>query len=241
MPQLPTYEEWEGHAIHELEKESRGVSTPEHPLETYAGTVKKYASVNTLTIQDVANERMIRIGGTLKVLKVHKTKKGDMMAFCAIEDQFQSIEVVVFPNLYAKTHTLLSQEQVVILEAEVQKTENAVKLLGEKIVPIGQAENEWTSGILIQVDAISHGVDVLEQIKPVIERYPGDCISFFKIKIDEEQPPVLVKLGDEYRADAHPTYFQEVETILGQGAIETKCAPVKEKVKKKRWKKKSPA
>jgi len=241
VPQMPTIDEWEDNALLELEKEALGFYITGHPLDKFSDSVKKYASVNTLTIQDVANERMIRIGGTLKVLKVHKTKKGDMMAFCAIEDQFQSIEVVVFPNLYAKTHTLLSQEQVVILEAEVQKTENAVKLLGEKIVPIGQAENEWTSGILIKVDAINHGVDVLEQIKPVIERYPGDCISFFKIKIDEERPPVLVKLGDEYRADAHPTYFQEVETILGQGAIETKCAPVKEKVKKKRWKKKSPA
>ncbi len=242
VPKMPTIEEWEDNALLELEKEALGFYITGHPLDKFSDTVKKYASVNSLTIQDVANERMIRIGGTLKVLKVHKTKKGDMMAFCAIEDQFQSIEVVVFPNLYAKTHTLLSQEQIVILEAEVQKTENAVKLLGEKIVPIGHAENEWTSGILIQVDAVSHGIDVLEQIKPVIERYPGDCISFFKIKIDEGDPPVLIKLGDEYRADANPTYFQEVETILGQGTIETKCAPVKEKVKKKRWqKKKSPA
>ncbi|MCG8635199.1 MAG: DNA polymerase III subunit alpha [Desulfobacterales bacterium] len=242
VPKMPTIDEWEDNALLELEKEALGFYITGHPMDKYADSIKKYASVNTLTVQDVANERMIRIGGTLKVLKVHKTKKGDMMAFCAIEDQYQSIEVVVFPNLYAKTHTLLSQEQVVILEAEVQKTENAVKLLGEKIVPIAQAENEWTSGILIQVDASRHGIDTLEQIKPVIERYPGDCISFLKIRIDEKHPPVLVKLGDEYRADAHPTYFQEVETILGKGAIETKCAPVKEKGKKKRWqKKKSPA
>lgn len=240
---MPNLEEWEDNALLELEKEALGFYITGHPMDKYADVVKKYASVNTITLQDMANERMIRIGGTLKVLKLHKTKKGDMMAFCAIEDQFQTVEVVVFPNLYAKTHTLLTQEQVVILEAEVQKTENAVKLLGEKIVPIGQAENEWTSGILIQVDAARHDIDVLEQIKPVIERHPGECISFFKITVDEAHPPVLVKLSDAYRADADPTYFQEVETILGKGTIETRCAPVKEKEKKKkRWqKRKSPA
>lgn len=243
VPRMPDMEEWEDNALLELEKEALGFYITGHPLDKYGDALKKYASVNTITLQDAANERMIRIGGSLKVLKIHKTKKGDMMAFCAIEDQYQSVEVVVFPKLYAQTHTFLSQEQIVVLEAEVQKTDNTVKLLGEKIVPIEQAENEWTSGILIEVNAQEHGIEVLEQIKPVIERYPGECISFLKIKIDNDHAPVLVKLGDEYRTDAHPGYFREVETILGQGAIETRCAPVKEKVKKKkRWQKKaSPA
>lgn len=239
LPKMPNIEEWEDNALLELEKESLGFYITGHPMDKFMDLIQKYASVNTTTLQDVANERMIRMGGTLKVLKVHKTKKGDMMAFCAIEDQTASVEVVVFPNLYAKTHTLLAQEQIVILEAEVQKTENLVKLLGEKIVPIDQAQNEWTSGIIIDVDATEVGVEILEQVKPVIERYPGECISCLKIRVDKEQPSVLVKLSDEYRADAHPNFFKEIETILGQGSIETRCAPVKEKVKKKmRWQKK---
>ena len=43
------------------------------------------------------------------------------MAFASIEDQSGSIEVVIFPNLYANVHMLLSGEEIVILEAEVQK------------------------------------------------------------------------------------------------------------------------
>lgn len=242
IPKMPNIDEWEDNTLLELEKESLGFYITGHPMDKYSDIIKKYASHNTTTLQDVANERMIRIGGTLKVLKIHKTKKGDMMAFCAIEDQAATVEVVVFPNLYAKTHTFLSQEQIVILEAEVQKTENAVKLLGEKIVPIDQAETEWTSGIVIQVDAEKHGMDVFDQLKPVVERYPGDCIALFKIRIDQDHPEVMVKLGDEYRADAHPEFFNEVEKILGPDTIETKCAPVKDKVKKKkRWQKKKSA
>ncbi len=149
---------------------------------------------------------------------------------------------MIFPNLYAKTHTLLSQEQIIILEAEVQKSENIVKLIAEKIVPIDQAGNEWTSGVVIQVDATQNGTEIFDQLKPVIERYPGDCISLFKIKIDDDQPGVMVKLGDDYRTDAHPTFFQEVTTLLGEGRIETQCAPVKDKEKKKkRWPKKKTA
>ncbi|WDP86196.1 MAG: DNA polymerase III subunit alpha [Desulfobacter sp.] len=242
VPKMPVMDEWEDNALLELEKEALGFYITGHPMDKFTDIIKKYASVNTITLQDMANERMVRIGGFLKVLKVHKTKKGDMMAFCAIEDQTASVEVVVFPNLYAKTHTLLSDEQIVILEAEVQKTENMVKLIGERIVPIEQAEKEWTSGIVIQVDASLHESDILSRLKPVIERYPGECISLIKVKIDDVLPPVMIKLANEYQTDAHPSFFKEVEELLGPGTIETWCALIKEKVKKKkRWQNKKSA
>ena len=236
IPKMPAIEEWEDTVLLEMEKEALGFYITGHPMDKFRDIIRKYASVNTQTLQDAANEKMVRIGGALKVSKLHKTKKGEMMAFCNIEDQYASVEVVVFPKVYTQTHTFLAQEQIVLLEAEVQKTDNAVKLLAEKIVPIEQAENEWTSGVVLHADAAAHGLEILEQVKPIIERWPGECLSFFKIKVDDAHPEVLVKLSDEYRTQSHPDFFKEVETILGEGSIETRCAPVKEKVqKKKRW------
>jgi DNA polymerase-3 subunit alpha len=238
LPKLPDIEEWEDNVLLGLEKEALGFYITGHPMDKYADIIQKYANVTTTSLQDMPNERMIRMGGTIKVLKVHKTKKGDMMAFCAIEDQSASVEVVIFPNLYAKIHPLLAEEQIVILEAEVQKTENIVKLIAEKIVPIDRAGQEWTSGILIEVDAAKFGPEVLEQLKPIIENYPGDCTACFKIQIENDTPPVLVKLSDEYMTCSDPIFFNRVETILGEGCIETRCAPISAKVKKKkRWQK----
>jgi DNA polymerase-3 subunit alpha len=236
IPRMPDMDEWEGKVLLELEKEALGFYITGHPMDDYADIIGKFASVNTVTLQDVEDEKMIRIGGNLKVQKIHKTKKGDLMAFCNLEDQYSTVELVVFPNLYARTHTFLSQEQVVIVEAEVQKKENTVKLLGEAIVPATQAETLWAAGIVMQVDAQQHKPDVFDQLKPVIERYPGNCVSLFNIHINAGHPDVMVKLSDEYKSDACPGFFQEIETILGPGTIETRCAPVKEKVKKKkRW------
>jgi len=234
IPGMPDMDEWEGKVLLELEKEALGFYITGHPMDDYADIIRKFASVDTVTLQDVADEKMIRIGGNLKVQKVHKTKKGDLMAFCTIEDQYSTVELVVFPNLYARTHTFLSQEQVVIVEAEVQRKENTVKLLGEAIVPATQAETLWAAGIVMQVDAQHHETDVLDQLKPVIERYPGNCVSLFNIHIDSARPDVMVKLSDDYKSDACPGFFQEIETILGPGTIETRCAPVKDKVKKKK-------
>ena len=111
-------------------------------LDKYEEIIQKYASVNSVNIHDISDGKMIRMAGAIKAIKLHKTKKGDMMAFSAIEDQAGSIEVVVFPNLYVKTHILLADEEIVILEAQVQKKENIVKLIAEKIIRKSLSEED---------------------------------------------------------------------------------------------------
>ncbi len=145
---------------------------------------------------------------------------------------------------------LIVNEEIVILEAEVQKKENIVKLIAEKLVPIEQAPNEWTNGILICVDADNATTQTLEDIKTIVEKYPGDCNTCLKIQMadqnsdqnsDQEnsQAPVLVKFGEEYSTASDPMFFKEIETLIGEGTIETRCAPVKDKQKKKKpWMKK---
>ncbi len=235
-PRMPDIEEWDDNMLLSLEKEALGFYISGHPLDKYKQTIRDFTSVNSLTIQEMDDEKIIRMAGSLKILKTHKTKKGDMMAFAAIEDQYGSIEVVVFPKLYVKVHTLLANEEIVILEGEVQKNENQVKLIANKIVPIDQASREWTSGVLIQVDAQTHSVQTLEELKTLIEMYPGDCTAFLKITLDDDTSPVLVKLSDEFDTSSNPQFFSQVEKITGQGTVETRCAPIKAKQKKnKPW------
>ncbi len=235
-PRLPDIEEWDDNMLLGLEKEALGFYISGHPLDKFKQTIRDFASVNSLTIQEMDDEKIIRMAGSLKILKTHKTKKGDMMAFAAIEDQYGSIEVVVFPKLYVRVHTLLANEEIVILEGEVQKNENQVKLIANKIIPIDQAAEEWTSGVLIQVDVQNHSVQTLEELKALIEMYPGECTAFLRIVIDKDTPPVLVKLSDEFDTGSNPQFFAQVEKITGQGTVETRCAPIKAKQKKnKPW------
>ncbi len=181
-PKLPDIEEWDKNTILLMEKESLGFYITGHPLDKYKDYIKKYATVNSVNVHDIANEKTIRMGGVIKVNKLHKTKNKDMMAFSTLEDQSGSVEVVVFPDLYAKTHLLLADEKIVIIEAIVQKTKNIAKLIADKIIPIEQAEQEWTNGILIKIDAALASIDMLEKLKPIIKMYPGPYSACLKNK-----------------------------------------------------------
>ncbi|MCK5686715.1 DNA polymerase III subunit alpha, partial [bacterium] len=238
IPKLPDITEWDENFLLTYEKESLGFYISGHPLDKYDNTIKNFTTVNSISIHDCADEKMIRIGGTIKILKLHKTKKGDMMAFCAIEDQSGSIEVVVFPNLYVKAHTFISDEQIVIIEAKVQKKENIVKLIAETIVPIDDAQKEWTNSILISLDTQIHPIETLDKIKAIIQMYPGDATTCLKIQI-KDMTPVMVRLGNQYNTCNDRDFFEKIIELSGQGSIEVKCAPIKEPPKKNRpWLKK---
>ncbi|MCP4021827.1 MAG: DNA polymerase III subunit alpha [Desulfobacteraceae bacterium] len=238
IPKLPDIEEWDDSILLSLEKESLGFYITGHPLEKYQDIIKTYATVNSLTIHDIPDKKTIRMGGSLKILKLHKTKKGDMMAFAAIEDQTGSIEMVVFPGLYVKAHTLLADEEIVIVEAEVQKKENITKLIANTIVPVEQAVEEWTNGILITTDANDTEPETLVELKSILEQYPGDTAVCLKL-IFEQDLSVSIKMSQDYNISADAALFEQVETLLGKKSIERRCAPVKPvKKKKKPWEKK---
>ena len=178
------------------------------------------------------------MGGTIKPVKIIKTKKGDMIAFASLENMKASVEVVVFPNIYADTHQIIADEEPVILEGEVQKRENSVKLLAEKIIPMDQAKQEWTASIIMNMDLSKQlsSDNTLDKLKTIVDRYPGTCTSFINIIIPDGSLVVL-ELSEENSLSPDAALFKEVNSLLGPGSIETKCAAIKQKEKKKWYRK----
>jgi len=236
IPELPDIEEWDANMLLALEKEALGFYISGHPLDRYRDLIQRYTNADSVTVHDLPDERMIRMAGAIRIMKSLKTKKGDPMAFCSIEDQAGTMEVVVFPVLYAKTHQILADEEIVIIEAKVQKTENLVKLIAENIVPIEQAPHEWTSAVLITIDsAIGSSEHTLEKLKLAIAGSPGECMVCIRIEIADHSPVVL-KLGNEYKIDFSRDFGEKVQKIKGVTGVEVRCAPVREKPKKnKPW------
>ncbi|MFO7751067.1 MAG: DNA polymerase III subunit alpha [Desulfobacteraceae bacterium] len=234
LPILPDIEEWKEAELLTLEKETLGFYITGHPLKKFEGVIAKYASATTLNLHEMADGQSVRMGGTIKPLKILKTKKGDMMAFAALEDMQASVEVVVFPNTYADAHQIIADEEPVILEGEVQKRENAVKLLAEKIVPMDRAEQEWTASIVIHLDLSKKPwtEEVLEKLKTLVDRYPGECTAFLNI-ITPDGSSAVLQFSHENSLDPDAKLFNEVTRLLGPGTIETRCAAVKQKEKKK--------
>ncbi|HEY8132700.1 MAG TPA: DNA polymerase III subunit alpha [Thermoanaerobaculia bacterium] len=107
------------------EKETLGFYITGHPLNKYREELRLFSNANTETLHQHVDE-VVNIGGIVSQLKRSKIKKGPnegkLMAKFILDDQFGSVDVVVFSDLYAKYVKWLDNGLAVLLTAAVKDT-----------------------------------------------------------------------------------------------------------------------
>jgi DNA polymerase-3 subunit alpha len=145
------------------------------------------------------------------------------------------VEVVIFPELYSQVHPLLSGETPVIIQAEVQKKESAVKLLAGTIVGMDQAEQEWSASVVMTLRLPDPDPSLLEKLRSLLARYPGECPAYLTLVLSGA-PRTTLQLSGDFSLSPDPALLEEITELLGEGSVETRCAPVKPaQVSRKRW------
>jgi DNA polymerase-3 subunit alpha len=119
--------EWPDEEKLRYEKETLGFYVSGHPLNRYGEEINLFATpgVNTETLSRHVDE-IVNIGGIVSQIKRTKIKKGQnegkLMAKFILDDQYGSVEVVVFSDLFAKYARWLDNGLAVLLTASVKDT-----------------------------------------------------------------------------------------------------------------------
>ncbi|MBK5260504.1 MAG: DNA polymerase III subunit alpha, partial [Thermoanaerobaculia bacterium] len=124
-PVVLKHAEWPDEEKLKFEKETLGFYVSGHPLNLYAEELKLFANASTETLHRFIDET-VNIGGIVSQIKKTKIKKGPnegkLMAKFILDDQFGSVDVVVFSDLYAKYSRLLENGVAILLTAAVKDT-----------------------------------------------------------------------------------------------------------------------
>jgi DNA polymerase-3 subunit alpha len=117
--------EWPDEEKLRYEKETLGFYVSGHPLNNFASELKLFANANTENLHRFVDQT-VNIGGIVSQMKKSKIKKGPnegkMMAKFILDDQFGSVDVVVFSDLYAKYTKWLDNGVAVLVTASVKDT-----------------------------------------------------------------------------------------------------------------------
>jgi DNA polymerase-3 subunit alpha len=239
---MPDMEEWEDRMRLAFEKETVGVYLNGHPLDSYAQELKDATECAIIDLHDKADGSAGRVGGLIKMLKHHKSKKGDAMAFITLEDVTGEVEVVVFPSTYAVCSHVLDSEDPVVLQGKIQKEEEGgVKILAEEVLTLAEALDSYTESARITLDADKVNRQKVEHLKKLFHQNHGNCpvslIMHFpgKGQADIEIPKDLTILPGE-------KFSTSVNECLGYEAITyQKIHPeLKFGQKKRPWQKQTP-
>jgi DNA polymerase-3 subunit alpha len=231
LPILPQIDEWNEKQLLALEKEALGFYITGHPLTGHEDILEKFTNANSVVLKEKKDGDTVRIGGIIRTLKTIKTKKrGDLMAFVTLEDLHGSVEATVFSSLYVKVHDLLTDDRPILIQGQLQKDENSVKILADTIIPIDKAEETWTASVHFNLDITRTQRELLVKLKEILKSHPGSCRAYIHL-LNPDKTETIVELSTSIKLRAGLPLTREVNRFLGYNAVETACGPAVSPVK----------
>jgi DNA polymerase-3 subunit alpha len=183
---LPDIPEWNKEKLLAAEKEMLGFYLSGHPLDKYRLELRELVDDNLAGIAASKHEHQVRIGGLIRVYKEHKSKKKERMAFITLEDLSGSIEVIVFPRIFAECAELLSSNEPLIIQGRLQTDEEngGAKVIAETVDSLPGARQKFIekTSILLAADDVSR--PKLEGLKQLMQQFYGPCPVSITIHFD---------------------------------------------------------
>jgi len=157
MDSAITLRETEPAGIQELlawEKELLGLYLSAHPFEQSASVFGPLI-VPCAKVKDHPSSKLIHCGGVITAIKEIITKKGEPMAFVSVEDATGIVELVLFPEVFARSKSSLQLDQLTLVSAKVSRRNGELSLLANGL--IGYTEDQFPQ--LIQMLSQGQWVD----------------------------------------------------------------------------------
>jgi DNA polymerase-3 subunit alpha len=231
MPDIPEWEERK-RLVHE--KETVGFYITGHPLDDAINEINTVTDCSIHNLVEWGDEQPVRIGGLIRSCKKLKSKKGDPMAFLTLEDIYESVEVVVFPNTYAQCEEILSSTDPIIVQGTVQKDERGPKIIAESIDSLPEAREKYTESakILLQTDNLSR--QQMESVKKILYQYHGSCPILLTLHF-QGRGEVDIEVLKDLTIRPCRQLTDQVENVLNYKAITFSKKPITFTPRKKQW------
>ena len=147
------------------------------------------------------------------------------MAFVTIEDMHGAVEAVVFARVFADARELLVEDHALLIQGQVQKDEQSVKILADTVIPIESAEESWAASVHFNLETSRTDRDTLTQLHGILERHPGPCPAFLHLRSPDNTDSIIA-LPETLKLKAGGALRREVNKFLGYRAVETHCSAV---------------
>ena len=127
-----------------FEKEALGLYLSGHPIDRHADDLRAFGArtVGDLTLGDLPPStdgspgrllvEDVHVGGIVSGLRPLKTKKGDPMCVFTLEDHQGAVEVVVFPETYARFRAACENDALLLVRGQVRARRGVVTPPGDR-------------------------------------------------------------------------------------------------------------
>lgn len=226
---LPKVAEFPERELLNMEKEYLGLYLSGHPLSSVQDKLKTAVSTDIMTCLEAEEDQRVILGGLVTGYRTTITKKGEMMASFILEDLTGTIEVLVFPRVFAQISGL-DNDQILIIEGKFNVRDDEKKLFAEKIYDLDhlpeyriEQNKDYPSDFTsthrskrsnrkLYLRFSQEGTPLLDQVLPVLQKYAGPYPVYFYY----EETKKLIQSRQDYWVKDFDALIQTLDHILGK-------------------------
>ncbi|MEO5362711.1 MAG: DNA polymerase III subunit alpha [Magnetococcus sp. DMHC-8] len=242
--EVPAVPEFDGQLKLLYEKEALGFYVTGHPMDQYREELQGYG---LKTIAEVklfgsygqaaeewppslagdargGNETHVRLAGVVSARKLHRTRKGERMAFITLEDAEAQLEVTVFADVYQASVALLEEGpaaegsvaggRVLIVSGKVDRGEDDVKLVAEEIQDLESWRLQHCRALHLQCDLLLLTGDTLASLSRLLADHAGGPCRVI-MTVTGEEAVATVQLGKAFHVVPRQGLLDGAKTLLG--------------------------
>jgi DNA polymerase-3 subunit alpha len=229
LPDPPPWTEMEMLAH---EKEALGLYLSGHPVDRYTDDLRTFGArtVGDLLEADIAPGgegepgrlvvEDVYVGGIVAGFRPLKTRKGDRMGVFTLEDHAGAVEVVVFPEAFARHMALIENGRLVLVRGRFERDEESARLQAAELGPLETLRERLARGVSIRLNGGCTRAH-LEALWDVLALYPGDRPLSFEV--DVQGPAHHLRLSadvaSQVRVRPSEQFLAEVERLCGAGSV----------------------
>jgi DNA polymerase III subunit alpha len=211
-----TAEEWPRDELLRREKEVLGLYVSSHPLAPLRDQLARKVDVPLRALAELADGKVITVGGIVSGLRQLLTKKGDQMAVAELDDITATAEVVVFASTWELCRTTLRPDAIVLVKARVDRRDaGKVQLLALEVTPFEAVPDQEV--VRLRVDARVVAAGVMDELKTLIGEYPGQAPV--ELEVHTSAGPKMLRLGPGFRVQPDGDFLAEARALLGAAAL----------------------
>ena len=221
-PALPK-DEWTEAEMLAREKAVLGFYITSHPLNEHRDKLTTYSTASTADLERYPDGVEVTVGGMISKFRTRVTRNGrnagSKLGIVTLEDFQGHIEAIVFPDLLEEQSAtgFLVPERVVFLVGQVDRKREEPSLRVGRIVPIEQAAETFSGGILIRLEADEAGNNIAE-LKTLVAEHKGNCELYFEINCPSGHT-ITIRAGETHKVAASSAFVSQAEKLAGEGNV----------------------
>lgn len=212
LEELPPLAPMERRDLLKAEKEALGMYLTGHPLEDYTELLDSM-NITPIPSLDASREgKEVTVAGMAAACRTMTTRWGKRMAFLTLEDQFASLEVIIFEDVLTQCQELLGGEAPLVVKGHLEfPTQDEPKIRASSINKLEAPTAEKKLYLKI-VDAGDS--DRINRVLYVLGQYPGSTPVYLFFPETK-----AVRYMEQFAVHADERLLAQLQEMLGQDSV----------------------